>query len=196
MRTYHGFNIATTLALLMQLGCSGSSSNTDLSSKTVTPALNSASTSMELNACTLLQSIGLEQIIGEATGDITPIMHMENEGRVVSQCDVGTSSPERSVGLFIKYSPGESVPKTKAAVISSESNADILGLGEETAAAIRNGKDITALGDLAFTYDLIGFNLMVYWNKHYQMVVMPRGLGDKEEDIAREVAKRVIKAVK
>lgn len=179
--------------VLIAVGCGSKESNNQSSSDSKETASSVSTTQIKLDACEVLKAIDLAAVLGEAVGEAQPQIQMENEESAISQCGYETISGKKSVTLFLRYSTLGKNPETRAEF--EERSGNFLGMGEEAAAAIKQGKEIAGLGDFAFTYQMFGLNnLMVFWDQHYQMTVMVDGFANDAEAVesAKVVALRIL----
>lgn len=149
----------------------------------------------DLDACAALGSAGLDEVLGGPVGEPQPQFQVQNEQGSVSQCRLELVSGERAITLLLRHSSAVN-PRSQDELAAAEASGDVMGMGEETAAAIRQGKALSGLGDLAFSYELISTNVMVLWSQHYQMIVMADGFADPAEAATRAetVARRIFAA--
>jgi hypothetical protein len=171
--------------ILLLAGCGGGEKNDQASRDTggKTPTLD---------ACALLTSAGAAAIL-EEPGTLKSVVQASEEKRAVSQCVYFSKSSPRSIGLLVRYGALDQNPRTREAFIEKTRGENTMGMGEETAEALRKGTEIPGIGDLAVSYELFGTNLYVLWDDHYQMVITMSGFKDNAgalknaTDIARSV---------
>lgn len=140
-----------------------------------------------LDACEILANAGPEEILGEATGSGMLLVESHTDDASSSQCQFAATASDRTIGLLIQRARGNHAPKSREAYLDAVRNADDMGAGEEMVDVLQAGHEIPGLGDMALTYDLFTFNLMV-WSGEYQLTVMLNGFGTGADAESRAVA--------
>lgn len=186
MTTKHNYVVWRTVILLIVMSLPVACGETG-----ETGSEPSASTS-NLDACKILSAANAAEIIGEETDAATLVWERHTDTVSVSQCTITATQSGRNIGLMARRERGSKAPASRAAFIESTRGSDNMGVGAETADALEAGNEIPNLGDLALTYDLISFNLMV-WNGDIQFTVMLNDFGNGAE--AEAAAVRVAKSV-
>lgn len=152
---------------------------------------------VSVNSCATLAGANPGELLGEPVSEPTSFFDIDNDDGSASQCAVFAESSGRQVTLFLMYSSRITAPRNRDEFIEGQVSNDVLGMGEETANALRAGREIPGLGDIAFTYDLLGFNLMTFWGEHYQLTLTLAGFenDDAASEIATTLAERVISSI-
>ena len=133
----------------------------------------------ELDACAVLRDVDLAGFLGVAPDTLVEILKASRGDMAVAQCAASIDTLPQTLGLMLRYEAGGKNPSTREQWIDRELGADVMGMGEEAAAAIRAAEDVSGLGDLALAYEMVGSNLAVFWGKgRYQMVVTSTGFED------------------
>lgn len=158
-------------------GCGNSSGDAGNNSAAVT----------RLDACKILGNVGPDKILGEPTDAGMMLVESHTNYASSSQCQFAATGSDRTIGLLIQRVEGNKPPASRQAYLDAVRNANDLGVGDETAQALQAGREIAGLGDLALTYDLFTYNLMV-WSGEHQFTVMLNGFGDGAEAESRVIA--------
>jgi len=133
----------------------------------------------DLDACAVMREVDLAGFLGATPDTLVQILKASREGMAVAQCVASIDTLPQTLGLMLRYEAGGKNPSTREQWIDRELGADVMGMGEEAAAAIRAAEDVSGLGDLALAYEMVGSNLAVFWGKgRYQMVVTSTGFED------------------
>ena len=172
---------------LMLMSCGGNQSKNESSAD---DELNS------IDACTWLTKTDAEAILGTPVGECKSLVNSTSEdGRnAVSQVAYYSETDgSKYVSLLVKRMSANANPSSKMEYAEEEKSADAMGAGNEVYEAIKNGEDVSGLGDLAFTYEMIGRNLMVFWKGNHMMILTANGVGgDQVLDLQKSIAKDVI----
>lgn len=191
--------ISLLVPLALLCGCAGDKGGTD------SPSAGQAGSPSpgELDAVKLLAGARPAEILGEPVDEPVSNLDMKGGAKAVSQATAWTASQEKNISLQIRYAGDETVTRSRTefarmqlpANPSDESRA----VADEAAAAVEAGRDIAGLGDVAFAYEYAGLtNLVVFWDRHYQMMVMVAGIADQADAVerAKTVARRVLDQLK
>lgn len=156
------------------------------------PIATQAKQASNADACEVLAASNPDSVLGAAhDGGVLLFSHKSGDVSM-SQCQYTTSDGSRQLGLALRHARNGAAPGSRQAFIDVTRAEDVMGAGEETAAALEAGKEIAGLGDLAVTYDLITFNLL-FWKGSYQATVMLGGFaGGEAEQHAIAVARAVL----
>lgn len=148
---------------------------------------------VRLDACRILRDVGPEKILGEPADSGTLLVEVHMDDMSSSQCQFAATGSDRTVSLLIQWAKGKKAPASRQAYFDEIRKADDLGVGAETVESLQSGREIAGLGDMALTYDLFTFNLMV-WSGEYSFTVMLHGFGSGDDAEARvlSVAKSVL----
>jgi hypothetical protein len=152
----------------------------------------SASGGNSLNACEVLRAANPAEVLGGDVDQERLIFDQRDGNNSASQCKLTASGTGRAVGLLLRRAKGSKAPASRQEFIDGTREANDMGAGDDTANALEAGRQIPGIGDLALTYDLFSYNLMV-WNADQQFTVMLDGFGNGEE--AEAAAVRVAKDV-
>lgn len=169
--------LASLLVALAVTGCDSSSGD----------AGNKSSAATRLDACKILGDIGPEKILEGPTDSGTLLVEAHMENASSSQCQFSATGANRTIGLLIQRAKGKKAPASRQAYFDEIRAADDLGVGEEMVEALQDGREVSGLGDMALTYDLFTFNLMV-WSGEHQFTVMLDGFGDGADAEARVIS--------
>lgn len=170
--------------IVVLASCSGESGDTVSKVAPLKPA--------EFNACDLLSAADAGRLMNE------PVTKSDNTVQVsnsVSQCVHTFSEPRERLTLLIRHSGAGIPPLSRAQEAEKQRNqADDSNAGDWLAAAIEAGQDIDGVGELAYTFELGGFQLWAFWGKNYYLTVTVSGVDDSAAalDIAKESAQIVI----
>ncbi len=149
-----------------------------------------------IDACTWLTKADAEAILGTTVGNCKVLVSSTSEDKRSSVSQVAYySEPNQSkhVGLLIKRSPYKSNPTSKTEYANQNKTEDVMGAGNEMYEAIQQGQDISGLGDLAFSYEMIGHNLIVFWKGNHMMIITVYGEdNEKTLDLQKTIASKVI----
>jgi hypothetical protein len=133
----------------------------------------------DLDACAVLREVDLAGFLGATPDTLVEILKTSREGMAVAQCVASVETSPLSLGLMLRYGAEGGNPSTRGQWVDRELGSDVMGMGEEAAAAIRAAESVSGLGNLALAYEMIGSNLAVFWgNGRYQLVATSTGFAD------------------
>ncbi len=143
-----------------------------------------------LDACAVLADVNLGSLVGVTPDTLIAVLDRTEGNMSASQCVAASSTSPASVGLLVRYDAGGGNPATREEWIAKELEGDVLGMGEEAAAALRAAEAVPGMGDMALYYQLIGANLAVFWGEgRYQLVATSSDVPDAA------AARRALEAV-
>jgi len=143
--------------------------------------------SVKLDACAMLSELNPAEILGEPVGEQHSTLNQHDSDMAVSQCSVSvTGASYKSISLLLKYYRKFDNPK---------SARDFLGSQELNYAGVKfTPHEVSDLGDVAVSLSTPGgFQLWVFWKKHYRMNISLTEFGD--QDLALEKARAVARMV-
>jgi len=172
---------------LMLISCGGNQSKNE---STAGDELKS------IDACTWLTKTDAEAILGTPVGECKSLVNSVSEdGRnAVSQVAYYSETDgSKYVSLMVKRMSVNANPSSKMEYAEDEKSADVMDAGNEVYEAIKNGEDISGLGDLAFTYEMIGHNLMVFWKGNHMLTLTVNGTeGNQVLPFQKSIASKVV----
>jgi len=136
---------------------------------------------VELDACALLSELNPAEILGDPVGEPHSVLNQHDADMAVSQCSVSvTGTSYKSISLLLKYYRKFDNPKTAK---------DFLGTQNLNYAGVKfTPHEISGLGDVAVSLTSPGgFQLWVFWKKHYRMNISLTEIGD--ENLALQKAR-------
>jgi len=149
-----------------------------------------------IDACEWLSKDEVESILGTEVGDCKVLIDYvsENGQDIASQVAYySETGPDRHVGLLIKRTSVNVSPSSRIDYAEKSKSEDTMGAGNEMYEAVMQGMDIQGLGDVAFTYEMFGHNLIVFWKGRYQMIITIYGQdNEKNIDFQKKVASKII----
>lgn len=150
-----------------------------------------------IDACKWLTATDAEMLLGSKVGECKTIISYTSDGNKNATSQVAYYSEpnqSKSVSLMVKRNSSASNPSSKMEYAEQEKTADAMGTGTDIFNAIKQGQDVSGLGDVAFTYEMFGHNLMVFWKGNYLMIISVYGTeNDNILKMQKSVASKVIK---
>lgn len=177
--------VSTIMAAALSLAACGGEPD----SQATAPQSNKTNSA---DACEVLAASNPDAVLGSAHDGGVLLFNHQSGDVTMSQCQYTAGDGSRQLGLALRHAKDGTAPESRQAFIDVTRAEDVMGAGEETAAALAAGNQVAGLGDLALTYDLISFNLLV-WQGNYQATVMLDGFAaDDAERHAIAVARAVL----
>jgi hypothetical protein len=154
------------------------------------------SISKAIDACEWLSKDDVESFLGTEVGECKVLVHYVSEDGRDAASQVAYYSetgPDKHVGLLIKRTSVNASPSSRIAYADQSKSEDTMGAGNEMYEAVMQGKDIQGLGEVAFTYEMFGHNLIVFWKGRYQMIITIYGQdNEKNIDFQKKIASKII----
>lgn len=145
------------------------------------PAVFAGDAGGDLDACGMLAASNLETLLG-GPHDGGMLLFEQHDGALsFSQCRYAAAEGDRAVGLAIRRDPASAAPDSREAFIALTRSEDVLGTGADTAAALQAGRALPDLGDLALSYELFSFNLLI-WEGNHQLTILLEGFAPDEAE--------------